>query len=717
MARQKKQSGGKQADALSSAVERLAEQVVMAEADDSAALAETVPLLDALKRAARNTTLAPAASAMADYVNERLEQDPPDTVGTFAVLSDAVAACQRVVHDRKTPAEAGFPDALQLGVTTPRDEPDTAATDAPDAPVIDDPALVAGFVTEGREHLDAAESQLLVLEKDSSNVEALNAVFRAFHTIKGVAAFLGLEAIRTLAHSTENLLDTARRGDTRLGPDDIALVLEAGDALRDMLDDVAGALESGGTAQLANAPERLLQSLAAATSGSPVDGTSDVGSVATERTTAQSVGPEAESSTEGTAHVRVRETVRIDAERLDRLLDTIGELVIAESMVSQSLEVRQQASAVLERQLSRLDKITRELQETSTSLRMVPVRATFKKMTRLVRDLAHRFDKRVELVTSGEDTELDKTVVDLLGDPLVHMLRNTVDHGIEAPAERLKAGKPEEGSIYLRAYHRGGSICIEVEDDGRGLDMRAILARAREAQLIGADDRPTHGELCALIFRPGFSTARELTDVSGRGVGLDVVKRNIESLRGRVDVRSEPGEGTCFTIRLPLTLAIIDGLIVQVGEEQYIMPTLNVIRAVRPGRGGIKTMLEHGEMLEHQGSMIPLFRLGTLFDVGGRHGDDTNRVAVVAEDEGKTVALLVDDLVGKQQFVIKSLGDAMGKTPGVAGCAVMPDGAVGLILSVAGVMHMALRGVSEPTARAITAMAEESTDRVADGVN
>lgn len=713
MARKRKQqSETERKEALCDAIDRLAEQVVLAEADDGAALDEIASLLATLEQAACKTALESAAGAMNAYFTRCRQQQAPDMREALSILSNAATSCQTVVLENRPVADAGFPGELGLesggtGNTSGAQSGDAADDTDFGAPVIDDPALVAGFVTEGREHLDTAESQLLVLEKDIGNEEALNAVFRAFHTIKGVAAFLGLEAIRLLSHSTESLLDRARRGNARLQPDDIALVLEAGDALRDLLDEVAAALEHGDAIQTAAAPELLLKSLTAATGRASSDGVPE-GSAANGTQPAQRPGRRQHANSDSARRTRVRQTVRIDAERLDRLLDTIGELVIAESMVSQSIEVRQTASAALERQLSRLDKITRELQETSTSLRMVPVRATFNKMARLVRDLAHRFDKQVELVTTGEDTELDKTVVDLLGDPLVHMLRNTVDHGIESPAERRKKGKAETGRIELRAYHRGGSICIEVEDDGRGLDMHAILLRARERKLIAPDVHPAAAELSALIFQPGFSTAREITDVSGRGVGLDVVKRNIESLRGKVDVRSSAGRGTCFTIRLPLTLAIIDGLIVGVGDEQYIMPTLNVVRAIRPGPGGIKTLLEQGEMVEHQGRMIPLFRLGALFGTGGHRVKDFEKVAIIAEDEGKTVALLVDDLLGKQQFVIKSLGNTMGSTPGMAGCAVMPDGTVGLILSVSGVMHLALQSIPESTARTITAMAEET---------
>lgn len=280
-------------------------------------------------------------------------------------------------------------------------------------------------------------------------------------------------------------------------------------------------------------------------------------------------------------------------------------------------------------------------------------------------------------------------MVDMLGDPLVHMLRNTVDHGIETAEERRATGKTDSGTIWLRAYHRGGSIYIEVEDDGRGLDTKAILRKAREQGLVGPAEEPAEAVIHSMIFRPGFSTARQITDISGRGVGLDVVKRNVEALRGQVDLRTVAGKGTCFTLRLPLTLAIIDGLVVQVGQERYVVPSLNVVRAIHPGPGQIQTMLGKGEVLRYHDTIYPLYRLDHLLG-SNACTVASHAVALLAEDEGSTVALLVDELVSKQQFVIKSLAHGVDDTPGMSGCAIMPDGTVGLILSVGGIVRLAL---------------------------
>jgi two-component system chemotaxis sensor kinase CheA len=381
--------------------------------------------------------------------------------------------------------------------------------------------------------------------------------------------------------------------------------------------------------------------------------------------------------------------VRVDADRLDLMVDTIGELVIAAAMIGQDAGLRSAQSVGLVRNLDHLDKICRELQQIGMSLRMVPVRPTFQKMARLVRDLASRSSREIEFVMAGEDTELDKSVVDKIGDPLVHMLRNAVDHGIEADEhERRLAGKPAQGRIELRALHKGGNIIIEVEDDGRGLDRDAIVAKAVERGLVKEGAVLGDREIFALIFEPGFSTAKQVTDVSGRGVGMDVVRRNVEELRGAIEISSTPGRGSVFRFKLPLTLAIIDGMVVLAGGERYIIPTLNVVRLVRPGASDYSTVLGRGEMLDFEGALIPLLRVNRLFGIKHAREDLTEAVVVVVESDGRRVGLLTDDLVGQQQIVIKNLGDRIQGTEGLAGGAIMSDGNVALIIDIAGLVKL-----------------------------
>jgi two-component system, chemotaxis family, sensor kinase CheA len=374
--------------------------------------------------------------------------------------------------------------------------------------------------------------------------------------------------------------------------------------------------------------------------------------------------------------------VKLDTRKLDSLVDLVGELVIAQSMVVQDPEVQRLSSRHLARTLRQLGRITTELQRTAMSLRMVPIRRTFQKMTRLVRDLAAQQDKQVQLVVEGEETELDRNIVEELSDPLVHMIRNSIDHGIELPAARVSEGKPALGTIRLSASHQRGGIVIAIQDDGKGLDRDRILAKARERGLIKPDATLTEEETFALIFAPGFSTAEKVTDVSGRGVGMDVVHRNIEKLRGKIEIRSVAGQGTTFTIVLPLTLAIIDGMLVGVGDDRYIIPTLSVRESFRPRPGMVSTVHERGEVVSVRGRLTPLLRLGQHLGTPYRAVDPTDGIIVVVESGDASRGLLVDELLGKQEVVIKNLGETFRKQDLLAGAAILGDGRVGLILDV-----------------------------------
>ena len=599
-----------------------------------------------------------------------------------------------------------------------------------------DNSLLQDFITEAGDHLGNCDENLLNLETNPEDNDAQQAVFRAFHTIKGVAGFLGAEGIRCLAHETENLLDRARKGELLLTGPAIDVTFDAVDMMKGLIDKLRATLEQGEN-QITeeNLPE-MIQNIKLAVSGkslpkdtaerppAPAAGKKvgeilrDTGKI-DEKTLdnalqhqqktqdgtklgehlihEKAVKPKdvaaalrAQSQSTGLSRVKVRESVKVDAERLDYLVDTIGELVIAEAMVSKAPEISDSKSLRLERHLNRLDKITRELQEIGTSLRMIPVKSTFRKMARLTRDLSKKFNKSIDFITNGEDTELDKNVVDKIGDPLVHLVRNSVDHGIEdSTAKRVKLGKPEKGRVELRAFHKGGNILIEIEDDGRGLDKDKILKKARERGIVKNGDKLSDQEINNLIFQPGFSTAKEVTDVSGRGVGMDVVRRNIESMRGQVEIRSEHGKGSVFSIKMPLTLAIIDGMVVQVQNERYILPTLSILRMVKPGEKDISTVMENGVMVRIEGELMPVVSLHDVFDLDGSPTQIENGVLVIVEDEDKKIAVLVDDLLGQQQIVIKSLGKILRNIPGVSGGAIMPDGNVGLILDVSGLVKLA----------------------------
>jgi two-component system chemotaxis sensor kinase CheA len=360
----------------------------------------------------------------------------------------------------------------------------------------------------------------------------------------------------------------------------------------------------------------------------------------------------------------------------------------------------------LTRNLSELARITKDLQRTAMSLRMVPVRATFQKMHRVVRDLSAKLGKKVELYTEGEDIELDRTIVEEISDPLVHMIRNSIDHGIEPLRVRQERNKPEKGTLRLRAFHQGGNIVIEIRDDGNGLDSAAILAKARERGLVKPGEQLAAEEIFQLIFAPGFSTAPKVTETSGRGVGMDVVKRNVEKLRGKIAIASRLGEGSTISIYLPLTLAIIDGLLVGVGEHRYIIPTLTVSESFRPAPGAIKTVQGRGEMIEVRGRLRPLVRLYKDLGLTPATTDPSQSIVVVVQSADEARCVLVDRLLGKQEVVIKSLGDTFLSNRYVAGAAILGDGRVGLILDTQALIQ------SEGPARRAAPICQETSATV-----
>ncbi|HQG47911.1 MAG TPA: chemotaxis protein CheA, partial [Sedimentisphaerales bacterium] len=381
--------------------------------------------------------------------------------------------------------------------------------------------------------------------------------------------------------------------------------------------------------------------------------------------------------------------VKVSITRLDSLINLAGELVIAQLMVAEQVNSSESFEHELARKVSHQGKIVRELQELSMAMRMVPVQGVFQKMSRLARDLTRKAQKQVDFVTSGEETELDRTVVDKIADPLVHMVRNALDHGVERPEDRIKAGKNPTGRVELRAFHQAGNIVIELQDDGKGLDKEKIVKKAVDQGLVEPGQELSDEEAFKLIFHPGLSTAEKITSISGRGVGMDVVKKNIEALRGRVDISSIKGQGTTFTIRLPLTLAVIDGQVVRIGHARYIIPINAIVRSLRPTREQISTVQGRGEMVLERGELIPLVRLYRLLGVVPSTEEPTEALIVVVEEDGRKCCLMVDDLLAQQQVVIKSLGEALGRVRGVSGGAIMGDGRVTLILDIPGLVELA----------------------------
>jgi two-component system, chemotaxis family, sensor kinase CheA len=589
----------------------------------------------------------------------------------------------------------------------PPNQPDTREKIAPPTPenncLAADKDLILEFIVESTEHLANIERQMLVLEKDNAATETLNAVFRGFHTIKGLAGFLELAEIQAFAHEVETLLDVARTTQLAVTSSFVDVVLESTDAVRlelaaiaQNLDGKIPPLPSGIDAALlqkvrdltragsepagfANSPEASAKPVPAP------EQTTQVPKTLEPREVIPDSPPTPAGSVNRGAPLTDASSVRIATSKLDQLMDMVGEMVIAQTLIGHSPALAALKDAPFLRDLMQLARITADVQKITTGMRMVPIGLQFQKTARMIRDLSRRAGKSIAFETTGEDTELDKTIAEELSDPLLHMVRNSIDHGIESPEERTALGKDPTARIRLAAYHQGGQIVVSISDDGRGLNRERILAKAIQNGLIQAGAQLSDNEIFLLIFEAGFSTAERVSDISGRGVGMDVVRRHVQKLRGRIDIQSNSGEGTTFSIKLPLTLAIIEGLVVVVGQQRYIVPIFSVSEMFRPTRDMLSTVQGKGEMVMVRGRLLPIVRLHQHFQALPRTFNFTEGTLIVTESEGRQFCLFVDDLIAKQEVVIKSLGQSFKNIVGIAGCAILGDGRVGLILDVDGI--------------------------------
>ncbi len=526
-------------------------------------------------------------------------------------------------------------------------------------------AALDSFLVETEEGLDQMEQSLLELESDSSNIELVNDIFRVAHTLKGNAVALSLNGLAELAHAAEDLLDVFREQRTVLSRQGISLLLAAVDEFRVLLPGAVSGKTELTKAQL-NLKAQITQHMRQA------------GSAPKERQATESVVQAPLSGPGVPAGVATR-TVRADVDRLDLMLNLIGEIVIAQGRVRNSLEKMQHAQVAVALDLHRdAERLFKELQREMMRIRMVPIGPTFRQLKRSVRDLSASHGKIARLEIGGGDVEVDTTVLEHLKDPLLHMIRNAIDHGIEAPAVRERQGKDRCGLLKLSAVHANGNIVVKLEDDGAGIDRQKIIDKASQMGLLSRNDQLSDEELLRLLFQAGFSTAEKVSDLSGRGVGLDVVKRNIESLRGSVELLSEEGKGTSLTIRLPLTLAIIDGFSVAVGTEHFIIPSDYVTECAELAPEARDS--EGSGILNLRGHAVPYVRLRESFHVAGQAPDRENVVIVKVGNFDAGIA--VDRLLGGMQAVIKPLGKAFRAVPGIAGSTILDDGRVGLIVDV-----------------------------------
>jgi two-component system chemotaxis sensor kinase CheA len=714
-------------------------QASVADTDELKAFRDGLRAVEAGKS---GPTLPPSIRKLAGAAAEKLEQvlsgaaaDPEEALATAVRLTCMATSPEPPVAPRlsRMPSIAARASSLvpERGPTLVPAEPDTE--------------LAVEFLTEANEHVANAEAALLVLEGQPDDMAAVNTVFRAFHTVKGVSAMLGMTALAQLAHHAESLLARIRDGQIRCTGAYANLCLRGIDMLKATLDAVARQLK-GEPASLPQGYQELVSALMnppdpalaaasvvptrqsepppahvsaplapavpevskllpmsepaaapfapAPTRKSLAPGRKSLVPVARRssapaaekpaapaRAAPAAPAPAADRAAAAPETASANESsVRVRTDRLDKLIDMVGELVIAQSMLNQVPQTSQAHDADLHRKVAHCGKIVRELQDLSMSLRMVPMRPTFQKLTRIVRDVAKKSGKEIQFVSTGDDTEIDRNMVDVIAEPLIHMVRNAADHGVEPTATRLAAGKPALGTVRLAAYHSSGSVVIDLSDDGGGLNKERILAKALQKGLIEPNKTLSEQEIYQLIFLPGFSTQENVTDISGRGVGMDVVRKNIESLKGKIEISSEVGKGTKFSIRLPLTLAITDGMLVRVGADRYIIPTVNIAMTFQPEAQQISTVQGKGELILLRGELIPLFRLYRIFRVPNAVEEPTRGLVVVLRNGNQSCGILVDELLGQQQVVAKALGSALGPVPAVSGGAILGDGRVGLIL-------------------------------------
>ncbi len=610
------------------------------------------------------------------------------------------------------------------------------------------------------------ESLLLALDVDNPDMDELNAIFRAAHSIKGGAGTFGFTDMTEVTHVLETLLDKLRKQEMMLTTEMVDAFLQAGDAISMQLaaHRGEGEVDQQQIREICEKLERLTNASAANTvkesktastkkskktvektdtpaqedygffdplpsafvadegygffdAAAPASASDDAGygffadtaPQASEQQGQEGYGfftevkppvaaPAAENAAPASllaseAHPNRRATdraappsaetsIRVSVEKVDQMINLVGELVITQAMLAQSAsKLDESVLEHLQNGLNQLDRNTRDIQEAVMSVRMLPISFVFSRFPRVVRDVANKLNKKVELKTLGENTELDKSLIERIADPLTHLIRNSLDHGIETPEKRLAAGKPEHGTIILNAFHQGGNIVIEVSDDGGGLNRAKILSKARERGLPVTDEM-SNQQVWMLIFEAGFSTADVVTDVSGRGVGMDVVKRNIADMGGRVELDSAEGMGTRTTIRLPLTLAILDGLSVAVAGQTFIVPLGSIVESLQITESDLKSVSGEGRLLRVRGEYLPLVALHDVFNIKPGVTDLSRGIVVIIEAEGRKTALLVDELLGQHQVVIKSLESNFRKVPGMSGATIMGDGKVALILDV-----------------------------------
>ena len=560
------------------------------------------------------------------------------------------------------------------------------------------------FLDEATESLEAAEEAFLCLEKDPSDAPTIEKIFRLAHNLKGSSRAVGLDEMAAFTHKLESFLLKIKNKEFPADSKVVDLLLRCSDHMKALVISATNSIAGPEPIILVNEMDEIARGIGVNKSA-PIDIIGDSGEKIGDgwglfsepsvgiKEAPQSV-PKSVSDTKTEIASRAQksgqdESIRISLSRLEKLIDNIGELVVLQTVLTQ--QRGDTSTQLVQRTISQLGKITKEIQDTSLSLRMTPLKSTFQKMQRIVRDTAKTLGKDIELKLEGEDTELDKTVVDHLGDPLVHLIRNAVDHGIESPETRKEKGKSKIGTVKLAASYRGGKIEILVSDDGKGLDPKILREKAIEKGILKPGQTISDDEARLLIFHAGFSTKTEVTDVSGRGVGMDVVRTNIEKvLQGKISIESTVGQGSTFRILLPLTLSIIEGMVVRSGAERYVIPLSQMHEALQLAKANVHQTKGIGRILQLRGESLPLHQLNSMLGLKESNAC-VESAAIVVRTTNEPFAVVVDEIIYRQQVVIKRLGPESGNLPGIMGSAVLGDGLPGVILDLVGLAERSTR--------------------------